>query len=69
MSFNLDSMVCFLLIVAALNWGMVGFFDFNLVTFFSFGNAMVGKFLYGMIGFAGLYKAYGWMTGASCMGE
>ena len=37
-------------IIGALNWGLVGFFDFNLVTtIFSEGN-MLTRIIYGIIG-------------------
>lgn len=47
-----------LLIVGALNWGLVGAFHFNAVTML-FGDAsMVTRVIYMLIGLAGLYKIF-----------
>lgn len=45
-----------LIIIGALNWGSVGLFDFNIIDYifrkkFSF----IGRIIYILIGFAGLY--------------
>lgn len=41
-------------IIGAINWGLVGFFDFNLVTAI-FGNATVMvRIIYAIIGIAGI---------------
>lgn len=45
-----------LIIVGALNWGLVGFFKFDLVSFLFGGPASVAsRVIYGVIGIAGLY--------------
>ncbi len=43
--------------IGGLNWGLVGFFDFNLVTTI-FGDGMGAKIVYDIIGIASLYGAY-----------
>jgi uncharacterized membrane protein YuzA (DUF378 family) len=47
-----------LVIVGALNWGLVGIFDFNLITWI-FGLSTAGitvtRVIYILVGFAGLY--------------
>ncbi|PIR21006.1 MAG: DUF378 domain-containing protein [Deltaproteobacteria bacterium CG11_big_fil_rev_8_21_14_0_20_47_16] len=49
---------CILVIVGALNWGLVGFFDFNLVSYI-FGDAsMASRAVYGLVGIAGLLKLF-----------
>ena len=46
--------VCILVIVGALNWGLIGFFEFNLVdTIFGVGS-MVSRVIYALVGLAGL---------------
>lgn len=52
----LDVVVTVLLIAGALNWGLVGFFGFNLVTAV-FGEATaVGRVVYAVIGLAAVYE-------------
>ncbi len=42
-------------IIGALNWGLIGFFDFNLVSAL-FGNATaLSRIIYGLVGLCGLY--------------
>ena len=44
-----------LTIIGALNWGLVGFFDFNLVAFL-FGNlSWLSRIIYAVVGLCGLY--------------
>jgi uncharacterized membrane protein YuzA (DUF378 family) len=50
-----DLAACSLLIVGGLNWGLVGFFGFNLVTFL-FGATIFTKIVYGLVALAALYK-------------
>jgi uncharacterized membrane protein YuzA (DUF378 family) len=47
-----------LIIVGALNWGLVGAFNFNLVAML-FGEASVlARIVYILVGLAGLYKIF-----------
>lgn len=48
--------VCLTLtIIGAINWGLIGFFNFNLVDFF-FGEATaLSRVIYGLVGLTGLY--------------
>jgi len=50
-----------LLIVGGINWGLVGVFDFNLVTSI-FGTGMFTSILYGAVGVAGLLKLGTWIA-------
>lgn len=63
----LDLVTCILLIVGGLNWGLVGAFDFNLVMAL-FGNSMLAKAVYGLVGLSAVYKLVGMATGncSSC---
>ncbi|MDD6327492.1 MAG: DUF378 domain-containing protein [Eubacteriales bacterium] len=49
---------CFCLtvtIIGAINWGLIGFFDFNLVSAV-FGEASaLSRIIYGLVGLTGLY--------------
>ena len=42
-------------IIGAVNWGLIGFFNFDLVSFI-FGNmTWITRILYGLVGICGLY--------------
>lgn len=52
----LDSVALILIVLGAVNWGLMGFFQFNLVdTLFGTMNAF-SRILYAVIGVAGLYS-------------
>ena len=52
----LDIIVTVLLLIGALNWGLVGFFEFNLVSAI-FGEAGVwSRVTYSVVGLAALYE-------------
>jgi len=52
----LDIIVTVLLLVGALNWGLIGFFEFNLVTTL-FGEAeIITRGIYAAVGLAALYE-------------
>ena len=43
-----------LTIIGALNWGMIGLFNFNLVSTLFGEGTLVSLIIYGLVGFAGL---------------
>ena len=46
-----------LVIVGAVNWGLVGFFQFDLVAaLFGGQDAALSRIVYGLVGLAGLYQ-------------
>lgn len=46
-----------LVIIGALNWGLWGFFQFDLVAFLFHGNTtMLSRVIYGIIGLAGIWS-------------
>lgn len=47
-----------LVIIGALNWGLVGFFDWNLVTAI-FGDGTLTRVIYALVGVAALYMLIG----------
>lgn len=50
----IDKISLILVIIGALNWGLVGLFNFDIIRF-AFGNAVVvGRILYILIGIAGI---------------
>lgn len=51
----LDTILLILVIAGAINWGLIGFFRFNLVTFL-FGNmSWISRIIYALIGLSGIY--------------
>lgn len=53
---NLLAMV--LLLVGGLNWGLVGIFNYNLVTSLLGDATMMTKVVYGLVGVCALYEAF-----------
>ena len=63
----LDIVVTIFLIIGALNWGLVGFFDFNLVgTIFGEVTALT-RVVYAFVGLCGLYEAINFTVGFDAM--
>lgn len=58
---GLDYTLLTLVIIGAINWGLIGFFQFDLVAFI-FGNmTWISRIIYALVGLSGLYmiSAYG----------
>lgn len=61
----LDYTLLTLVIIGAINWGLIGFFRFDLVAFL-FGNmSWLSRIVYALVGISGLYlfSAYGRIKG------
>ncbi|MBO5772232.1 MAG: DUF378 domain-containing protein [Clostridia bacterium] len=57
-TFNVLSVIALILtIVGALNWLLIGIFDFNLVAFITMGVLWLERLLYILVGIAGIYMA------------
>lgn len=55
---TLDVIVAVLLIIGGINWGLIGFFDFNLVgAIFGVGTA-ASRVIYGLVGLSALYDIF-----------
>lgn len=54
MSKGLDITALTISIIGALNWGLIGFFNFNLVAFL-FGTSWLARVIYAIVGLCGLY--------------
>ncbi|HLF54460.1 MAG TPA: DUF378 domain-containing protein [Candidatus Nanoarchaeia archaeon] len=54
---NLEWIAWIIVIIGGLNWGLVGFFNFNLVTTL-LGDGMGSRIVYDIIGVASLYGAW-----------
>ena len=52
---TLDYLALIFVVVGAVNWGLIGFFDFDLVRAI-FGNmTLVSRIIYAIVGISGLY--------------
>lgn len=47
-----------LVIIGAINWGLVGFFNFNLVSAIFGEKSAVSKVIYALVGIAGVYTIF-----------
>lgn len=53
----MDYLALILVIVGAVNWGLIGLFRFDLVaTLFGGQDAILSRIVYGLVGLAGLYS-------------
>lgn len=51
-----------LIIIGGLNWGLVGFFNFDLVAAL-FGASILSKIVYDLVGLSALYVAFAYFMG------
>ena len=51
----LDYTALTIAIIGAVNWGLIGFFDFNLVASLFGGMSWLSRIIYGLVGLCGLY--------------
>ena len=51
----LDYTALALVIIGAVNWALIGFFRFNLVTFLLGDMTLLSRIVYGIVGICGLY--------------
>lgn len=56
---KLDVIVAILLVIGGLNWGLVGLFDFNLVTAI-FGHGAFARIIFTIVGLCAVYQAIFW---------
>ena len=58
---GLDYTLLTLVIIGAINWGLIGFFRFDLVKFIFGDMSWISRIIYAVIGISGLYliSAYG----------
>lgn len=52
----LDSAALILVIIGAVNWGLIGFFQFNLVSTLFGDMTAFSRIIYALVGIAGLYS-------------
>lgn len=54
----LDVIVAILLVVGGLNWGLVGFFNFNLVDAIFGPMSLISRIIYALVGLAAIYQIF-----------
>lgn len=59
---TLDVVVAILLVIGGLNWGLVGFFKFDLVAAV-FGNmSPLARIVYSLVGLSAVYQIFQWKS-------
>ncbi len=56
----LDILACVLVLVGALNWGLVGAFDFNLVSTLFGEGTLLARIVYILVGLGAIYQIFQW---------
>ena len=52
---GLDCLALTIAIIGAINWGLIGFFSFDLVAFIFGYMSWISRIIYALVGIAGLY--------------
>lgn len=52
---TMDCTALTLTIIGAVNWGLIGFFNFNLVAFLFGSMSWLSRIIYALVGLCGLY--------------
>lgn len=52
----LNILAWILVVIGAINWGLVGFFNFNLVDAIFGAGSIVARIIYALVGLAGLWS-------------
>ena len=53
--FFMDRVSLVLVIIGAINWGLIGFFNFNLVSFLFGSMTWLSRIIYAIVGICGIY--------------
>ena len=52
----IDTIALILVIIGAINWGLIGFFNFNLVVTLFGAMSIISRIIYALVGLAGLWS-------------
>ena len=55
MSKTLDYIALIVVFIGAVNWGLIGFFRFDLIAFFLGNMSWVSRIVYALVGISGIY--------------
>ena len=58
----IDKIALILVIIGAINWGLIGIFDYNLVDGIFGTMSMVSRIIYALVGISGLWSIRGLFT-------
>ena len=56
----IDTIAIVLILIGGLNWGLVGFFDFDLVAAIFEKGSAISRLIYALVGLSALYKIFFW---------
>lgn len=59
---TLDIVAAVLLVIGGLNWGLVGFFNMDIIATVFGQMTMLTRVVYGLIGLSALYYIFNWRT-------
>ena len=64
---GIDYTVLTIVIIGAINWGLIGFFHFDLIAWLFGSMTWISRIIYAIVGLCGLYliSAYGRLRSAS----
>ena len=51
----IDKIALVLIVIGAINWGLIGFFNFNLVAAIFGDMTVISRIVYGLVGLSGLW--------------
>lgn len=51
----IDKIALVLIIIGAINWGLIGLFDFNLVATIFGDTTIISRIIYGLVGLSGVW--------------
>lgn len=54
---NLDLLAFILLLIGGINWGLIGAFNYNLVSNLLGDTSLTTRIIYGLVGLGAVYKA------------
>ena len=57
---TLDVIVAVLLVIGGLNWGLIGFFNFDLIATIFGGMSALTRLIYCVVGLSALYQIFQW---------
>lgn len=60
-----NSIAVALIIIGGINWGLVGFFEYNLVDGLLGEGSVLARVVYAVVGLAAVYKLIVWVLGLS----
>ncbi len=57
---TIDVIAAILLVIGGLNWGLVGLFDFDVVSWIFGPQSIISKLVFDLVGLAAIFQAVQW---------